>query len=79
MAISKVYKVEVSHPTGFHNGVKEITVYTYPETKWEQAHKTCSGQHFGYSRDYRVKTDLEAIKMFLSEHACSVKKCSLKK
>lgn len=74
MTSSKTYKVSVSHPTGFHTGDHAITVYYYEQTAFQPEHRTCSGGAFGYSRDYFVKTDKEAIAAFLREHACSITK-----
>jgi hypothetical protein len=63
----KTYTVTVKHPTDFHKGEHAITVKMNRDGT-----RYCDGRGCGCSRDYNVKTDADAIRRFLAEHACDV-------
>lgn len=58
------YKVEVSHPTGFHSGTHDLTV----KVNFGGATRYVAGFAFGCSRDYTTDSDEQAIRSFLREH-----------
>jgi hypothetical protein len=54
---------------GYHNGTYKLTVKQSPSNK---DCKYVSGDPFGCSRDYLVKSDEDAIHRLMSEHSTQV-------
>ena len=64
-----MYRVTVTHPTGFHKGTHELTV----SENFGGKTRYVTGVSFGCSRDYPVKSDVTAIRKFLEEHGTTAK------
>lgn len=69
----KTYQVTTKHPTGYMDGRHELTV-NVNDYKNGNGARYVSGAGFGCSRDYLVKTDAEAIRLLLAEHAMTALK-----
>lgn len=67
---STTYRIETKHPTGYNDGTHEVRVHF----SRLDGTRFVDGASFGCSRDYRVKTDVEAIRLLLSEHAMTLVK-----
>lgn len=66
------YSVETVHPAGYMNGVHSLEVQTNNDGS-----RNVIGDKFGYSRDYRVATDADAIHAFLPEHGMRAKSITI--
>lgn len=68
--MSKTFIVTTQHPTGWKDGEHRLVVH---ESHGKPGCFYVTGAGFGCSRDYRG-TEEHAIRMLLSEHACTAVK-----
>lgn len=62
-----IYQATVEHPTDFHNGTHTFTLSrTGDVVEWIDSPK------FGMSRPYHTTDDKHALRLFASEHGCSL-------
>ncbi len=73
----KTYTVTTKHPTGYLDGMHEITVTRTPAFRRIPESRYCDAVNLGCSRDYPTKSDEDAIRRFLSEHAMTATSIAL--